>query len=564
MDEIARALCRRLDGLKAARSLFDRQWQDLAEFMRPGRADFTVTTRPGEPRTRRIYDTTAIVALDMLTASLATLLVSPGSRWFGFEIDDPVASDPAVRQWLQDRRDDVLGVLGDPGNGFYAQLHEVLRDLATFGTGVLFSQEAAHPDGSLGMRFEAVPLSEVYLAENHDGRVDTLFRPFRLTAAQARDRYGADAGPAVARDLAANRPEGRHDYLQVVLPGQAVTGQLRRPLAGDQRYASIVIDLARKTVLRQGGFFEFPYQVPRFEKLSQDAGYGRAPGTKALPSIRMINAIAQSVIRMSEKASNPTLFAPHDGWAMAAGRLDLSPGAVNFHDGTLRQDTLFTEPQGQRPDMAMAFYKEVQNQINAFFLVPLLRSPDDGAPRTAFEIAARQRERATQIGPVVHRLQQELLMPLIERLVAVLGRRGLFPPPPPAMAGHAAEIMFVSPMSRSAARANEAEAAANTVEFALKLAAADPSILDVIDTGAALRSLADAIGAPAAMLRDDAAIAARRATREAWQQADLLVDSGERAGRAINQLAQAAKHAAAAGTAPDPAASQTATDRQET
>jgi hypothetical protein len=54
---------------------------------------------------------------------------------------------------------------------------------------------------------------------------------------------------------------------------------------------------------------------------------------------------------------------------------------------------------------------------------------------TATEVNERQQEKMLQLGPVMERLEQELLNDFIARCIAILLRRGLLPKPPQSIQG---------------------------------------------------------------------------------------------------------------------------------
>src|SRR5690606_28869915 len=130
-----------------------------------------------------------------------------------------------------------------------------------------------------GPMFSARPLGEIHIAENAEGRVDTVFRKFALSARQAQQAWGEAAGPGVAAAIAAGKPERRFAFLHAVRPaGEGDAGARARGF----RFASTYLGLEERRIVAAGGYHEMPYMVPRWSK---DAGeiYGRSPGWNALP-----------------------------------------------------------------------------------------------------------------------------------------------------------------------------------------------------------------------------------------------------------------------------------------
>ena len=60
-------LHRRLEGLYQKRTNWESHWQELADFMLPRKADIVKVREAGDKRTERIFDGTAIHAVELLS-----------------------------------------------------------------------------------------------------------------------------------------------------------------------------------------------------------------------------------------------------------------------------------------------------------------------------------------------------------------------------------------------------------------------------------------------------------------------------------------------------------------
>ncbi len=70
MDSTAQDLIRRQEALAASRATLDAQWQEIADLVRPMRADFVLRRAPGEKRQQKVFDGVAGLAADNLAAGL--------------------------------------------------------------------------------------------------------------------------------------------------------------------------------------------------------------------------------------------------------------------------------------------------------------------------------------------------------------------------------------------------------------------------------------------------------------------------------------------------------------
>lgn len=173
----AKDLIRRAEELRLRRVSWESHWQELADVVLPRRADIVARTTPGGKRTQRLFDATGIEANELLAAGLHGMLTSPATRWFELGLrDDAFADARDVQAWLEETARMMHAAL-DASN-FQTEVHELYLDLGCFGTAAMFVEE----DRERGVRFSTRPLSEIFIAQNAEARVDTVFRRFTFTA----------------------------------------------------------------------------------------------------------------------------------------------------------------------------------------------------------------------------------------------------------------------------------------------------------------------------------------------------------------------------------------------
>ena len=81
-------------------------------------------------------------------------------------------------------------------------------------------------------------------------------------------------------------------------------------------------------LLRESGFREFPYVVPRYLKSSSNEIYGRSPAMNALPDVKMLNTMSKTTIKAAQKQIDPPLMVPDDGFVLPVRTV---PGGLNFY-----------------------------------------------------------------------------------------------------------------------------------------------------------------------------------------------------------------------------------------
>jgi hypothetical protein len=129
-------LIKRYDNLKAARVNWDQMWEELATYLMPSKVDFISTTTKGSKRAAEVYDSTAIHALQILSASLHGSLTSPSTKWFGLRFrQDELNEDKDAKDWLEKCSRGMFQEFSK--SNFSTEVAEAYQDMVGFGTAAL-------------------------------------------------------------------------------------------------------------------------------------------------------------------------------------------------------------------------------------------------------------------------------------------------------------------------------------------------------------------------------------------------------------------------------------------
>ena len=399
-----------------------------------------------------------------------------------------------------------------PKANFSGQVHEGYLSLGAFGTSALFVDE--HP--VRGCIYRACHLSDIFIAENEHGMVDTVFRRFEVSARQALRMFDDGDLSDDLRKAADEKPDTKVKLLHVVMPRSD-----RDPTRRDRKNApwfSGYFEIKTKHMIEEGGFDTMPYIISRYVTGPRET-YGRSPAMTILPDIKMLNEMSKTVIRAAQKVVDPPLLIADEGVMFP---INTNPGAATFArmDGR-NQPPIQPLYTGARVDIGLEMMEQRRKVVNDAFLVTLFQILVETPTMTATEVLQRAQEKGALLAPTVGRQQTEMLGPLIEREFDILDAQGLIPPLPPALieAGGEYEIEYVSPLSR-AMKAEEGVGILRTLEMVQPIAAVDPGVMDNFDTDEITRTLADTNGAPQRILRSQADIDAKReaAGQQAAQQ----------------------------------------------
>lgn len=500
-------IIKRLERLDSGKSQWATHWQEILDYVMPRKAEVSVNYAKGAKRTEKLYDSSAIHANTLLAASLQGTLTSASLPWFHLRVRDNNLNDSRdVQVWLEDCRNRMYKAFNS--SNFNTEVHEFYLDICSIGTSCIEVEEADD-----GFNFRTLHISEYFIAENHKGQVDTLYRKFEYTARQAKQRWGDACGPKVDNALKDN-PDKKLTFIHCVMPSADYKMKKQSKLP----YVSIYICKDDKTVVGEGGYNEMPYLVTRWSKASGEE-YGRSPAYNALPDIKTLNKAVELGLKAWAKAIDPPLLVEDDG---VIGRVLTKPSGITVvrRDGAIKP--LNT---GARFDVSDMKESELRGAIKQAFFSDQLEL-QQGPQMTATEVQVRYELMQRLLGPTLGRFQTEFLNPLIERCFAIMQRNEMFAPAPGSLDGVAIDIEYVGPLARSQ-RMEEATAVERLYEMAANLAQIAPEIMDNIDHDAAIRSRAELLGVPKDIMRDPQEIEEKRKAEMEQQQEMMAMQQAQ-------------------------------------
>lgn len=522
---------KRWNTLKTERSSWDATWQDLADNLLPNAGQLlSDTTNQGEKRDIQIINSTPLRSVRVFAAGMMSGITSPARPWFRLTTPDPMLAEAgAVRSWLHVVEERIREAIA--GSNLYNILHQVYVALGVYSTAAALVEE----DADTVIRAYFIPNGRYVLATSARGEVNTLYRRSRPTINQVVEMFGLENCSQSVRDQY-NRGNGdsRIPVIHVLEPNKLrVVGRLD---SKNKPWRSCWFEESRneqesKPFLRESGYDEFPVMAPRWDVLGDDV-YGRGPGMVALGDSRALQRLETRKIELVDKLSAPPVGVTGD---LIGDGMDLTPGAVNpLPMGGDVKSLVVVHPQ------ALAAVRESiqdhEQRINAAFFADLwlMMADSDRRQITATEIAERHEEKMLQLGPVLERLEGELLRPLIDRVFGILWRRGRLPPPPDELrGGQDIKVDFISVLAQA-----QKMVATGGIErlagFVGNLAGAKPEVLDKLNTDECVDEYANAIGVKPDLIVPDDQVKALRDQR-AQQQA-----MAQQAAQA-QQMAQGAK-----------------------
>jgi Bacteriophage head to tail connecting protein len=528
--------------LKTVRATFDDHWQELAEFFLPRRSRFSITdVDKGDRRSRSIIDSEPTFAARTLQHGLHAGLTSPARPWFKLTTPDPdLAEFQSVKEWLHLVTTRMQTVFLK--SNLYQALPSLYGDLGVFGTAAMGWLE---DDKSL-LRAYTYPIGSYVLGLDERGVVATFAREFQMTVEQLVGTFGVrdrnkpwDVDWSVFSDpikdhwdkseyhtridvcwyVAPNREDYKPRSLRAAqaLPFKSCYFEIGR---ADESYSR---GRGKAQFLRESGFRDFPIFAPRWEVTGEDTYATSGPGIIGLGDAKQLQVMQKRKGQAIEKSINPSLKAPAS--AMQT-KVSLLPGGVTWvDDPTGRALSPIHEVRLEGLQFMQLDMQETRNRVDRAFYADLflmLQQADAlGAnqQRTAREIEERHEEKLLALGPVLERLNDELLDPLIDRTFAAMLDAGLVPPPPEELEGMELRVEYLSVMAQAQKLAG-ASALDRYVQTALVMAEALPEALHKVDALQVMDEYGHILGVPPRVIRTDEEAQARQQAQQ-QQQAQL-------------------------------------------
>ena len=244
----------------------------------------------------------------------------------------------------------------------------------------------------------------------------------------------------------------------------------------------------------------------------------------ALPDVKMLNEMSKITIKAAQKQVDPPLLVPDDGFLLPVRTV---PGGLNFYRSGTR-DRIEPLNIGANNPLGLNMEQQRRESIRAVFYVNQLMM-QQGPQMTATEVIQRNEEKMRLLGPVLGRLQSELLKPLIDRVFAILLRNNMLPQAPEFLSGRDIEIEYVSPLAK-AQKSTELQSIMRAVEILGSLANVAP-VFDYVNFDNLVKHLADIVGVPQKILKTQSQVNAER--QQAAQQQEQM--------QQMQQLQQVAK-----------------------
>lgn len=512
----------RLGQLKAERATWWAHWQEITLYLLPRNGRYFAQDRnKGWKRHNNIYDNTGTRALRTLAAGLMGGLTSPARPWFRLTTpDQDLAQHYPVKLWLAQSTRIMLDVFQKSNT--YRALHGMYEELGAFGTAACVVAE----DYNTVIHHYPLTAGEYCIATDWQGRVCTLYREFEKTVGELVKEFGLENVSSTVKSM---YDSGSLDKW-VTIVHAVEPREDRDPGKRDARnmpWKSVYYELGGDPdkPLRVSGYKSFRVLAPRWAVAGGDV-YGNSPGMEALGDIKQLQ---QEQLRKSQGIdymSNPPLQVPS---SLKNRDIDRLPGGITFYDPSSATHGIKSMFEvGLDLNHLLQDIQDVRQRINSSFYADLflMLANDVDTRKTATEVAQLQEEKMLMLGPVLERLHNELLMPLVDMTFDSLLEGGILPTPPPELHGKDLNIELVS-MLAQAQRAIATNGIDRFVSNLGQIAQFKPEVLDKFDADEWVEAYSDMLGVePEIIVPSDkvAIIRQQRAQQQAQAQHSAMLN----------------------------------------
>jgi len=444
------------------------QWESLLsdayEYFLPNRNLFD-RDDTGQKKMDLIFDSTASVAIQLGASKLQENIAPIWAKWAAIELAEEMKRDikagdgeideDDIRKKLEEQTEIVFDYINR--SNFATQFYEMALDVL-IGTGTMMIKENTD-DMEMPFSFHSIPQKHIGFEEGPQGSVESHWRKHKIKGRNIERTWRGFKASKSIKDKIDKDPDGDIACTEGVVYDPK-----------DKVYHGVVwVDDESTLSWDQSYENSSPFVTGRYAKTSGEVR-GRGPAVMVLPDVKSLNKAKEFVLQRAAIELAGMWTATDDG-VTNPYNLTIAPGVVlpvgsnnSSNPSIQRLDT------GGGVELSLFEINELQGAIKKS-LFNDLRDPE-GPVRSATEIAMEARELAKRIGSAYGRLQTEILVPTLKRVMYILVKRGKIDPI--LIDGKAVDIKFTSPLARSQDM-EDIMAVQQAVEFVLNTAGPDQS-----------------------------------------------------------------------------------------
>ena len=556
-EEKVKKLLDRYGELYRERSLYHDMWQDITDYVVPRRYNFKGDKQRGLTVGDNVFDGTAQSAHDILVSGFYGNILSAQFPWVRLQIPSfggPTFNRSSSMRKYNHRMDKIPEIrtfIGDyeyalydeyQRSNFYDVMPEFISDASSIGTSTIYMEEDTTTRKTI---YTVCNPGECYISPNKYGKVDTLFRRFKMTVRQLKQKFPGRLPPeieAIQKSetqftvIHAVYPRNEREMYQVGARFMPKVDNLNMP------WASVYILEEKKVIMAEQGYRQFPYACWRW-RVNSEESYGRSPSSDALITILGGNILAKSMYKVAQLAAEPPWNIPSE----MRGQERIVPNGRNYYEDKARLAT--PSPVGSNYSIGKDREDEVRNIIKNFyhvdFFMMLSRAAMDGAQLSVPQVMEMQSEKASVLGTIIGRFASDGLDVINDRTVELATEGGRMPEMPQIMmelfGGETLRYDYIGPLAQMQKRLFRTQGIMSGLKVMGELEAIKPGTMDLIDIDYAAKELLESFGWPAHGFTDEAKVQETRDARKKQIMQEAQVKQAALMSQAVPNLSKGAE-----------------------
>lgn len=408
---------RRLREVETRKSAWNTTFAEAQEYGTPHHERVGSDNRSrGGVRNDRTFTGIVEEGVRQFASRLMTTLFPALSRWVQYHhVLDKQNEFKDVIEAIQKRTHDVIN--GTQSN-FYAKVHESFTDLA-IGTGCV--AVLPHPEG-YPLMVDVIPLNEFFLEETVPGVPPNVYRRYTMTKRQLKSTYPGKVD--YDQQEATSIVEDGLEVIEACIYQPAVTGSTDKDAGYYHHY---VILEEEQALLKYQRFRTQPFIAFRWSKNPAEF-YGRGPVVEKLPDIRVLNYMTELSLKNAEFTALRTYTATDDrvinqeNYTIRPGSIlqvrTNSPSSSRGRSIELLSDNIRFEP-------GTVLTETLEERILQALLADDM-GPVDQPSKSPLEVSIRHRQLMKRMGASYGRLQDELIGPMLHRILDLCNEAGVY------------------------------------------------------------------------------------------------------------------------------------------
>lgn len=525
---------KRNTALESERSSFINYWRELSDFHLAHRGRFLLEDfNKGHKRNTKQINNTSRLAVRTLQGGMMAGITSPARPWFRLSTPDTDLMEYGpVKEWI-DQVEKAMRAVFNRSN-LYQSLIALYGEMGVFGTpsmGIFRDYENV-------IRCAPYTVGSFCIAANGKGLVDTHYRKYRLSAGALVTEFGKENVSTTVRNMwDSGNVDAWVPVYHAIEPND--DRDMMSPLAKNKPFRSVYFEEGnhQDKFLRESGFDEYPIINPRWEVTGEDVYATSCPGMDALGDTKALQLEERKRAIGIDKQVDPPLIAPmslrnrvpsggyHPGDIEFVDNVGPNSGMRSMYDVNVNLEHLRADIQENEYRIKRAFYEDL------FLMLATARDVE----RTAREIAERHEEKLLMLGPMLLRLHNEGLDPIIDRTFNIMQDAGMLPPPPPELTDQNLQVEYISILAQ-AQKMTAISGIEATLGFVTAAVQIDPDAALKFNGEQAVDMYADAMGTPVNIIRSDDEVEKLKMARQQQERATMALQMAQQGSEVAKNL----------------------------